>query len=77
MYSLNSIDLSTYLIFPGRLDGNISVKGCFDFPARIGDCYHLWAESDEIEPYTDADDLMYGGRYYFFEGHIFGNQDEY
>jgi len=76
MYSLNSIDLSTYSIVPGRLDGNIAVKGCFDFPARIGDCYHLWAESDEIEPYTDADDLMYGGRDIFFEGHIFGNEDD-
>lgn len=75
MYSLNSIDLSTYSIVPGRLDGNIAVKGCFDFPSRIGDCYHLWAESDEVEAYTDADDLMYGGRDIIFEGHIFGNED--
>lgn len=74
MYSLNGVDLSSYGIIGSHIDGNISVKGCFDFPSRVGDTYYLWPEG-EVDPYVEEDEIFFGGRSISFQGNIFGNQD--
>lgn len=73
-YSLNSIDLSTYGIVAGHFSGsNISLSGCFDLPARIGETQHEWDEENGCEPYTAAGDMFFAGRNIEFSGHIVGN----
>lgn len=69
IYKLNSTDLSTYGINPGRVSGsNISLSGCFDLPARLGTCYYEWDDEDGVEPFVDADDFRFSGRDLEFSG---------
>ena len=77
-YILNGVELSTYGILAGVTEGNTALKGCFDFPKRIGDTYYSWAEASGVEPYVDADDMMYSGRDLFFTGVLpYNNFDTY
>lgn len=76
-YYLDSIDLATYGIVPGHQpESNISLKGCFDMPARIGDTYYEWADEDGIEPYVEDDEIFFGGRDIYFVGAIFGTRTQ-
>jgi hypothetical protein len=76
-YSLASVDFGDYGVIPGRIEGgNISVRGAFDMPSRIGDTVHEWGDDHGLEIYTEADDLFYGGRDITFDGFIPGTRSE-
>jgi len=76
-YTLDSIDFTIYDIGPGRIPGgNVSLKGMFDLPERIGKTFHKWDDSDGIEAYTDATEIFFGGREITYRGVIFGTNAE-
>ena len=76
-YLLNNISLSTYGITPVHApDSNISVQGCFDLPARTGNCYYSWGDSDSVEPYVASSDLFFAGRDIVFSGALFGTRQQ-
>lgn len=77
-YKLNGIDLSTYGILAGVTEGNTALKGCFDFPKRIGETYYSWGDENGVEPYVEADDMFYSGRDLTFTGVLpYNNFDIY
>lgn len=76
-YTLNSVDLTTYGVTPGHAPGsNIAMSGIFDMPARIGQSYYEWAETDTVEPYVLSDEMFFGGRDIMFYGSILGTNKQ-
>ena len=62
-YSLNGILFSVYGLIPSQApSSNIALAGCFDMPIRRGDLFYEWGDENGVEPYVDADDLMFDGR---------------
>jgi len=75
MYLLNAVNISTYGITPGHSPrSNISLQGCFDMPARTGECYHDWGDEDSVEAWVLADEIMFAGRDITFYGSMFGTR---
>ena len=77
-YLLNSVDLyNTYEIRAGHTPrSNISLQGCFDMPKRIGVTYKDWGDSDSVEPWVAAGEIMFAGRDIVFSGSIQGTVSE-
>ena len=73
-YLLNNIDITqNYGIIPSQVDGgNIALRGCFDFPSRIGDISHEWGDENGSEIYSASGDLFWGGRDITFAGLVTG-----
>lgn len=72
-YYLNNRPLSDFGFVPGHAEGsNLAVSGAWDLPARTGECYHAWPEEDGVEPYVDAEDLVFGSREIRLSGTIIG-----
>lgn len=72
VYTLNSVNLSTYGLIPGHApSSNVAMQGIFDLPSRIGQTSYEWAESN-IEPWVSADEIFFGGRDIVFYGSILG-----
>lgn len=71
----NNIDLTTYGIEATRIPGgNITIKGGFDLPARIGKTAYRWDDEDGVEPYVEADEIFFGGRDIEFKGFLMGTK---
>jgi len=77
-YLLNNVNLyDTYEIRGSHaLGSNISVQGCFDMPQRIGTTYKDWGDSDGVEPWVGANDIMFAGRDIVFSGFMQGTVSE-
>jgi hypothetical protein len=72
-YTLNNIPLSTYGITAGHSpQSNIAIKGCFDMPERIGECFHSWDDESGVEPWVLADEIFFAGRDITLHGSITG-----
>lgn len=75
MYKLNDISLLDYGIEAGQApDQNIAIRGIFDLPERMGDTHFEWADTDGVEPYTDADEIILAGRDLVFYGFMEGDR---
>lgn len=71
----NNIDLITYGIEATKCpDSNITVKGGFDLPARMGKTGYRWDDEDGVEPYVLQDELFFGGRDIESRGFIMGTK---
>ena len=73
-YLLNSVNIYTsYGIQGGHAPrSNISMQECFDMPERIGTTYKDWGDSDSVEPWVNAGEIMFGGRDIVFSGFMQG-----
>jgi hypothetical protein len=72
-YLFNDIDISNYGITAGHSpSSNLAIQGCFDMPARTGDCFHSWGDENSVEPFVLADEIFFEGRDITFHGSIFG-----
>lgn len=62
-YYLNGRPLSDFGFVPGHAEGsNIALSGAWDMPKRLGDCYYTWQDRDGVEPYVEAEDMVFGAR---------------
>jgi hypothetical protein len=77
-YKLDGVDIATYGLVAGVTEGNTALKGCWDLPKRIGDTYYSWGDENGVEPYVEADDILFGGRDLVFTAVLpFNNFDVY
>lgn len=73
----NTVNLTTYGIEATKISGsNITIKGGFDLPARIGKIAYEWGDEDGVEPYVLADELFWGGRDIELHGFMMGTRTD-
>lgn len=76
-HSFNNIDLTTYGIEASKISGsNITIKGGFDLPARLGKTGYRWDDEHGVEAYVEADEIFFGGRDIEFHGVLTGTKAE-
>lgn len=73
-YFLNGKKLSDFGVLPGRSKNHhLAVTGGFDLPKRIGTTHYDWKLENSVEPFVNADDMVFGEREIKFSGTIVGN----
>lgn len=72
-YFLNNKSLSDFGIVPSKADGSLAIIGGFDLPKRTGTTYYDWKLENSVQPFVDADDIIFGEREIKFSGTILGN----
>lgn len=73
-YFLNGKNLSDFGIVPARTNTNhIAITGGFNLPKRTGTTYYNWPLENSVEPFVDANDIIFGEREIRFSGTILGN----
>jgi hypothetical protein len=72
-YFLNNKSLSDFGIVPSKADGSLAIIGGFDLPKRTGTTFYNWPLENSVEPFVNADDIIFGSRKLKFSGTILGD----
>lgn len=67
MYTIGGNSFSDYNI------EILSSKGALDIPGRLGEAEHHWGDTNGVEPYVLADDLIWDGRMITLSGYYAGS----
>lgn len=68
-YKINGKSLSDFGITAiSANSSNLAVSGAWDLPKRKGNVSYEWKESDGVEAFVDADDMLFEGRSISFSG---------